>query len=210
MTLMKWFSTIAIGFVLIPALAQGQTAGTLAPAQASLVKVATVNFSAAVLATGEARHDLAALQSKYAPREAELQRLNDAVEAQKKQLSAAENQLSDSERNNKAEDLSNKEKQLQREAEDFRNDSQSDSQKVFQRVAQRLYPLLQDYSRQHGYSLVVERGSDANPIVWYADNGIDITELVAKAYDAKFGKTALPDSPATTAPSGSSKTPHRD
>ncbi len=207
---MKWFSTIAIGFVLIPALAQGQTAGTLAPAQASLVKVATVNFSAAVLATGEARHDLAALQSKYAPREAELQRLNDAVEAQKKQLSAAENQLSDSERNNKAEDLSNKEKQLQREAEDFRNDSQSDSQKVFQRVAQRLYPLLQDYSRQHGYSLVVERGSDANPIVWYADNGIDITELVAKAYDAKFGKTALPDSPATTAPSGSSKTPHRD
>ncbi len=69
--------------------------------------------------------------------------------------------LSDPERATRARSLESKEKELQRQAEDFKNDSQSESQQVFQRVAQKVYAFLQTYSQQHGYSAVIERGSDA-------------------------------------------------
>jgi outer membrane protein len=176
--------------------AQNPVASPSGPATPTVV---TLNFNAAVLATAEAQRDLGALQTKFAPRESQLQKLNDAIEAEKKQLSDAAVNLSDSERTAKGQDLNNKEKQLQREAEDFRNDSQSESQQVFQRIAQKLFALLQEYSQQHGYSAVIERGTDSAPIVWYAASNLDITEQVAKAYDLKFGVASsnLPDKPST-------------
>ena len=100
--------------------------------------------------------------------------------------------------------LENKEKQLQRQAEDFRNDSQSESQEVFQRVAQKVYAFLQAYSQQHGYSAVIERGSDAAPVVWYTASNMDITEQLVKAYDAQSGSSPT-GSPAGPKSSSSAK-----
>jgi outer membrane protein len=44
-------------------------------------------------------------------------------------------------------------KQLQREAEDYRNDSQTESQEAFQTVAQKVYPFLQEYAKRHGTAM---------------------------------------------------------
>jgi outer membrane protein len=173
--------------------------------------IVTLNFNAAVLATGEAQRDLGALRTKFAPREAQLQKLNDSVDAERKQLSDSSVTLSDFERATKIQDLSTKDKQLQREAEDFRNDSQSESQQIFQRVAQKLYGLLQDYSKQHEYTAVIERGTDSAPIIWYAASSVDITEQIARAYDVKSGVSAssLPEkpTPGADAPSTQTKAP---
>ena len=113
-------------------------------------------------------------------------------------LGDSSTKLTDAERNQRVQDLSVKDKQLQREAEDFRNDSQSDSQQVFQRVGQKVYAFLQEFAQQHGYTAVIERGTDSAPIVWYAANNIDVTETLVKAYNLKAGpsSTALPDKPA--------------
>jgi outer membrane protein len=183
-----------------------QISATPAP-RAANPAIVTINFNAAVLATAEAQRDLGALQTKFTPKEAQLQKLNDAIEAVKKQLSDGTLKLSDSERNAKDQDLINKEKQLQREAEDLRNDSQADSQQVFQRIGQKLFGLLQEYSQQHGYSVVIERGTDAAPIVWYAAANVDITERLAKAYDLKFGTASsnLPDNPSAGSHAAESK-----
>lgn len=189
-------------------------AASVVAAQTSAIAtsgIVTLNFNAAVLATSEAQRDLGALQAKFAPREARLQKLNDSVDAERKQLNDVSVKLSDSERATKLQDLNTKDKQLQREAEDFRNDSQSESQQIFQRIAQKLYGLLQDYSKQHGYSAVIERGTDSAPIVWYAANSVDITEQVAKAYDLKSGisSSSLPEKPAPgTRASGTETKPH--
>jgi outer membrane protein len=174
------------------AVVSGQTPAPTTPS------IVTLNFNAAVLATGEAQQDLGALQKKFAPREIQLQKLNDSVEAERKQLRDNSGRLGDSERAAKLQDLNAKDKQLQREAEDFKNDSQSESQQVFQRIAQKLYEVLQDYSKKHGYSAVIERGTDSAPIVWYAANSVDITEQIAKAYDLRSGisSSGLPEKPA--------------
>ena len=50
-------------------------------------KIVTVSFNAAVLQTAEAQKDMGALKARFAPRQAQLQTLNDEVEALRKQLS---------------------------------------------------------------------------------------------------------------------------
>jgi len=179
--------------------AQGQSA----TGQASVTGFAVVDFNAAVLQTSEAKRDLGALQAKYSPRQAQLQKLNDEIESLRKQLSEAGGKLSDAERATREQALNLKEKQLQRDAEDFRNDTQSESQQAFQRIAQKVYAVLQEYSRQHGYSAVVDRGPETAPVVWYAASGVDITDAIVKAYDGQSGASAsgLPDSPSAKGPS---------
>ena len=161
--------------------------------------IVTLSFNSAVLGTAESQRELSALQAKLAPRQAQLQSLNNEVEALRKQLTDSGDKLSDTERETRERSLATKEKELQRQAEDFRNDSQNESQQVFQKVAQKVYAFLQTYSQHHGYSAVIERGSDAAPVVWYAAGNLDITDDLIKAYNAQSpaAPAALPNAPHT-------------
>lgn len=53
----------------------------------------------------------------------------------------------------------------------------------------------QDFSQQHGYAAVLERGTESAPVVWYAASNVDITEQLIKAYDTKngIGASSLPN-----------------
>jgi outer membrane protein len=170
--------------------------------------IVTLSFNSAVMQTAEAQRELGALQAKLAPRQAQLQSLNNEVETLRKQLTDTSDKLSDTERETRERSLETKEKELQRQAEDFRNDSQNESQQVFQKVAQKVYAFLQTYSQQHGYSAVIERGSDAAPVVWYAAGNLDITDELIKAYNAQSpaGTAALPNAPRGAIPARPAKT----
>lgn len=165
------------------------------PIRENVQHIVTVNFNAVAIQTAEAQRDLNALQAKLAPRQAALKTLNDEVEALRKRIDNTGDKLSDTERLTETRALDSKEKQLQREAEDFKNDSQNESQQIFQRVGQKVFAFLQTYSKQHAYSAVIERGSDANPVVWYAAPNIDITDDLIKAYDAQAGIRPISSDP---------------
>jgi outer membrane protein len=185
---------------------------------ASQPGIATVSFNALVLQTNEAQRDLGALQTKFAPRQAQLQSLNAEIEAGRKQLSDTADKLNDQEREARTQALNAKEKQLEREADDFRSDSQGAAQEAFQRIAQKVFAFLQDYARQRGYAAIIDRGTDSAPIVWYAADNIDITGDLIKAYNAKSGVPAQqpgvnpnsPNAPPETPPKPSlPQTPHQ-
>jgi len=149
-----------------------------------------VSFSEAVIRTAEAQKQMAALKAKYVPRPAKLKALNDRIRELQKQLQATGTALSDSERASRKQTLATEQKQLQRHAEDYKSDTQADSQDVSQIVAQKMYGFLQEYAQEHNYPMVVERGSDAQPVVWYAAANLDITADLVKAYDAQSGVAA--------------------
>jgi outer membrane protein len=181
-------------------LSKGLTAQT--PAASAVPGVVTVTFNAAVLQTAEAQRQIAALQTKYAPREAQLKTLNDQIAEIQKQLQTSGDKLSDAERASREQSLSTKQKQLERDSEDYKTDTAADSQQVFQNVAQKVYAFLETYARQHGYSMVVERGSLQQPVVWYSAANLDITDDLTKAYDAQAGSAA----PAANKPAGAGVT----
>jgi outer membrane protein len=168
--------------------------------------IVTVSFNDVVLHTAEAQKALSTLQTQFAPRQAQLQALNDEVEALRKKIENTSDKVSDAEKATSAETLDRKEKQLQRQADDFRQDSQAESQQVFERVAQKVFAFLQTYAQEHGYSAVIERGSDASPAVWYVANDMDITEQLIKAYDAQPG-AATPQTPTRPSGPGTTKIP---
>jgi outer membrane protein len=186
--------SVVIGLAISPlSLAVAQSSQSAAASSSSIV---TITFSAAVMQTNEAQKSFAALKQKYAPREAQLKSLNDEVDTLKKQLDTLGANLSDGERQQRAVTIDTKQKQLQREADEYKSDSQEDTQEAFQAVAQKLYPFLQTYAQQKHYTMVVERGSVDNPIVWYAEASTDITSDVVRAYNAQSGAPALPSAPA--------------
>jgi outer membrane protein len=195
----RWTAArVLLSVSLSAAVSQAQVASNPPAAE----HIATLSFNSAVLETAEAQRELGALQAKLAPRQAQLQSLNKEVEMLRKQFTDTGDKLSDTERETRERSLEIKEKELERQAEDFRNDSQNESQKVFQKVAQKVYAFLQTYSKQHGYSAVIERGSDAAPVVWYAAGNLDITDELTKAYNAQSsaGPAGLPNAPRSGTP----------
>jgi outer membrane protein len=144
-----WIAGLLLVATLAPALvAQDSTA------QPAATGIVSISFNTAVLRTAEAQRDLGALRTKYTTRQAQIKALNDEVVELQKQLQATGDKLSDSERATREQTLAGKEKQVQRDSEDFKTDSQADSQEVMQRVAQKLYAFVQNYAKQHGYSMV--------------------------------------------------------
>jgi Skp family chaperone for outer membrane proteins len=149
--------------------------------------IAAITFGEAVMQTNEAQREFSQLQAKFAPRETHLKTLNNELDSMRKELNALGDKLSEDEKATRLKTIENKDKQLQREADDYRNDFQTESQESFRKVAQKVYAFLQDYSQQHGYTFVLERGSAENPIVWYVARTSDITDAVAQAYNVKSG-----------------------
>jgi outer membrane protein len=191
-------ATLILGLFLSMAglYAQSTESMPTAPVPSTTSAIATLDFNAAVLGTAEAKKSLGALQKKYFPQEQQLQKLNDDIEVSKKALNDGGDKLTEAERNQRLQELGTKEKQLQREAEDFKNDSQAESQQAFQQVAQKVFSFLQEFSQQHGYAAVLERGSDTSPVVWYAASNVDITDQIIKGYDTRTSASSVPDKPA--------------
>lgn len=176
------------------------TAATPAAAPAAVpAKIAVVAFQLAVAQTNEGQRDFADLQKKYAPKEAALKTLSDEVDALTKQLQTQGASMSEAERNNKAKELDDKKKQLDRDSEDARNDFQQDMQDMYNGLASKVYDVMQSYAEQQGFTLILDISQQQTPVL-FAANGTNITKAVIDAYNVKSGVPAPPPSAAAPKP----------
>jgi outer membrane protein len=190
--------TLASGFVLSAA---AQTTPAPAPAApAGPAKVAVIAFQATVYQTNEGQRNFGDLQKKYAPREAQLKALNDEIDTLVKQLQAQGDKLSDAERASRSKIIDDKKKQLDRSAEDLKNDGTQEMADSFQALASKVYDVLASYAQQQGYTLVLDISqSQQAPLVLYASPATDISKAVLEAYNLKSGVPAPPPSAPTPA-----------
>jgi outer membrane protein len=189
-------AVLASGFALSAA---AQTPAASATADAP--KIAVIAFQAAVTSTNEFQRDFGDLQKKFAPQRNQLKTLSDEVEALTKELQTNGEKLSDVERASKAKTIDEKKKQAQRVAEDAQNDYQQAMQDTFGKVAAKVDEVLNAYSKQQGFTLVIDATENQQqaPLVLYAAPSSDITKAVVDAYNAKSGVPA-PPAPAPAAP----------
>jgi outer membrane protein len=204
---MKRVSTIAavFGAVLTVGAAGNVTAQTTAAPAPTSAKVAVIAFQTAVTATNEFQRDFGDVQKKFEPQRTQLQTLGTEVDTLTKQLQAQGANLSDAERASKAKTIDDKKKAAQRLAEDAQNDYQAAIQETFGKVAQKVDEILQSYSKQQGFTLVIDESQDQQqaPLVLYRADTVDITKAVVDAYNVKSGVPApppqAPNAPAPTA-----------
>lgn len=182
----------------------GMALSASAQTPAAPAKIAVVAFQAAVAQTNEFQRSFADLQKKYTPKRDQLKELSDQIDSLKKQLQTQGTTLNDAERASRAKTIDDKQKQLQRSAEEAQNDFQQEMQGLYGTIASKVGEVLIAYSKQQGYSLVLDGGQQQVPVVLYANASTDITKALVDAYNVKSGVPAPPPQPAAAAPA-----PHR-
>jgi outer membrane protein len=166
-------------------------------------KIGTINIEQAVLNTNEGQRDFAALQKKLEPRQNELKSQNDELESLQKQLDTQGPKLNDDARAELVRQIQDKKKALDRAVQDFQEDGQNQQKEVFQRILQKMAPVIVKHAQEGGYAMIVDTSNPwpQSPVLWYDGNKSDITKAVIDLYNTQSGVPA----PAASAPAAPTK-----
>ncbi len=175
-----------------PTPAEGLSAAPAVPASA---KIAIINFQQAVAATNEGQRNFAQLRVKFEPKQAQLKAQSDEIDSLKKQLQDAGSTLSEPERDSRLRVIDEKTKSLQRSAEDAQNEASGAMNDMYQALAQKVYTVLDSYSNQQKFTVVLDTSAQQTPVLW-ANGSTDITKAIVEAYNVKSG---VPPQPAAGA-----------
>jgi outer membrane protein len=166
----------------------------LSAAPAGPTKIAVIQFEAVVGQTNEGQRAFAELNTKYQPKQQQIKTASDEVDTLKKDLQTAGDKLSDAERQTRLRTIDEKEKTLQRNVEDARNDFSGEMNEKFGGIAQKVAGVMTQYAQQNGFTLVLDAGSQQqqqSPILWAAES-TNISEAVLQAYNKQSGVPAPP------------------
>ena len=193
------------------AAAQSSAVAAAAPSETTLpagpAKIAVIGFQEGVAGTNDFQRRFADLQKKYEPKRQQLKTLNDSIASLQKELQTQAATLSDSDRAIKAKSLDEKQKELKRAGEDAQTDYQQDMQQTFAAVAGKFAETLDAYSKEHGFSVVLDGGNQQLPVVIYVNPTLDITKAVVDAYNVKSGIPAPERTAAPAAAPGAKAAP---
>jgi outer membrane protein len=193
-------------FLVTAALAQSTPAAPATPTAAPVgsVKVGIIDIQQAIIGTNEGARDFDALQKKFEPKRTELAALNTEIENLKKQLNTQGDKLNEQARAGLVQSIQDKQKALQRQAEDAQTDYQHQQNEIAQRILQKMAPVIDKYAKANGYGLLFDSSNPwpQGPLLW-ATAGVDLTKSIVDAYNAQSGVAAAPVAPK---PAGASNT----
>jgi outer membrane protein len=214
-------TALAAGLAVPPIAAQAATSSaapaTAAPnvkPEAIPAKVAIIAFEQAVVATNEGQRAMADVQKKFEPQKTKIDSQAAEVDSLKKQVQGLPATTPDDERARRLRTIDEKEKALNRDAEDAQNAYQGDLQEAYGKVAQKVGAAAVKYAQDNGFTLMLNVGGNQqtpNPVLWFSQT-TDITQAVVNAYNSSSGVAAPPPSaPAAhraTPPPAGAATPH--
>ncbi len=193
-----------------PPSAPGVASAAVAPAGPT--KIAVIQFEGVVAQTNEGQRAFAQLNTKFQPKQQQIKQESDEVDTLKKDMQTAGDKLSDAERQSRLRTIDEKEKSLQRNVEDARNDFSGEMNETFQGIAQKVAAIMTAYAQQNGYTIVLDAGQQQSPILW-ASEATNISEAVVQAYNQKSGvppqpgASAAPRTGGTTTRTPGTRTP---
>jgi outer membrane protein len=162
-------------------------------------KIAVINVQAAMAATAEGKQAEAEMQSKFAPRENELQEIQKQIDDIQRRLSEGTRTLSTDEKTRLQNNGQLLSRHLQRATDDVNDDVQAAESAVFDNIGPKIIQLLNGYSRDNGYAVVLD-ASTQDRVVLYGAPELDITQEIVRLYDRTYPvKTA--SEPSVGAPS---------
>ena len=161
-------------------------------------KIGTISMEQAIFATNEGRRDFEALSKKLEPKQNELKGQNDEIEGLKKQLNTQGDKLNDDARASLVKQIESKQKSLDRQLQDAREDAQNQQNEIAQRILQKLGPVLIKYATDNGFGMIVDTSQPwpQSPVVWWGES-VDVTKPVVDVYNAQSGVAPPPTTGAT-------------
>jgi outer membrane protein len=172
-----------------------------------VTKVGVINVQAAIASTAEGKQAAAQLQSQFAPRETELQTMQKQGQDLQVRLQSGQTTLSDDEKARLQRQIEQIGRVLQRKQQEFQDDSNDAQQEVVNTIGRKLVDVLEKYSKDNGYSIILDTSAQATPVL-FAANQIDVTQDIIRLYDQSYPvKTAAGAAPSAPRPAPKPATP---
>ncbi len=203
-----------LGALLMASALWAQSSGAGAAITASPSKIGVINIQAAIAGTAEGKQAVAELQSQFAPRYTELQDMQKQIDDLRTRLQAGQTTLSDDEKARLAREGDQLTRTLQRKQQELQDDSNDAQQDIVNSIGRKVVDILDTYSKQNGYAVVINTSSQQSPVM-YSANQIDVTQDIIQLYDKNYPlkagaaatKPAATRSPATRPSAEAKPTP---
>lgn len=188
--------------LLVSALAVAGLAG-MAQAQTAPGKVGVVNLQSAIIGTKDGQKAAAEMETKFAPTRQRVQQQQAELNQLQEQMRKGSNTMAEQARLDLQRNIDEKTKRLNRDMQDAQEELNQEQQRLLQSLGQRLMSVLEQYAKEHGFSMVLDVSSPNTPVL-YASTGVEITQEVIALYDK-----SAPAATTTAAPSAAKPAPVR-
>jgi outer membrane protein len=187
---------VKTGLWIAPALAvvSGMASGLWAQAPQ---KIAVIDMTSALVSTKDGQKAVAELQAKYRPKDQEMQKRAQALQAKQDQYRKAANTLSNEAKASAEREIELLNRNLQRDTADAKQEMDEDQQRILQDLGSKVLQVLNKYAADNQISVVFDVSGDPNNIR-FASSAVDITREIIALYDkaAPVTPTAAPSRPA--------------
>jgi outer membrane protein len=200
---MRLFGIGVIALLLVPAIwSQVGSSGAPAPS-----KVGTISLQAAIVNTAEGKQASAELQTQFAARSTELQNLQKQIKDIQAKLQSSQQVLSEGESGRLQREAERLTSTLQRKQQYFQEDLNAAQQDIMNNIGRKLADVLGKYSKENGYSVILDTSSQQTPVV-YGVPQLDVTEEITKLYDQSHPAKSTPTTtPKATTPKSTTPRP---
>jgi len=164
-------------------------------------KIAIIAIQQAIMATKEGSAAGAALNTKYEPKKADFEKRQRDIQALQDQLKKGSATMSDDAKAKIERDIDSKTKALQRDTQDTSADYEEEMGKVYQEMGNKMLQIIEQYSYQNGYAVVLDVSNQQTPVIWAAPSSNIIADII-KLYDQ-----AHPGVPGATKPAAAPPKP---
>jgi outer membrane protein len=167
-------------------------------------KVGIIHIQNAIASTKDGQKAAKDLQEKFAPTRSRLEKKQADVEADRAKLNQGSNAMSADQKEKLMRDIDQKTKALNRDTEDAQAELDQETGKIMQELGQRIMSVIDKYSKDKGYTLILDVSSQQTPVLFAAPE-YDITSDIVKLYDQNAPAPGTSSGPATHAPPAAPK-----
>jgi outer membrane protein len=161
-------------------------------------KVAVINIQAAIANTKDGKKAAEDLDARLAPRKRDLEKKQGDIQALRDSLQKGGAAMAEAAKRELMGNIDAKTKSYNRDLEDAQAEAQQEQDKVLQELGQKMMAVIDKYSRDNQYALVLDVSNPQTPVL-FASNTIDITQAIIEMYDKN-----APTMPAGAKPPASS------
>lgn len=144
-------------------------------------KVAVINLQKAVLDSDEIKKASAALEAKYKPRQAVIEKLQNEIQTIQQQLQTMAGKLTQQAEADLNAQGSKKQRDMQRAVDDLQADVNAERQEILGKSSQKMGEVVKKLAEEKGYDLVVDI---SNTI--YFKPALEITSEALAAYNKAY------------------------
>jgi len=179
----------------IPILVGASLAVAAEGVPSTAVKVGVINIQEAIASTRDGQKAGAEFNAKFQPVRQRLATKQAEIQAAQSKLNQGNNAMSAEQREKLMRDIDQKTKTLTRESEDANAEQEQEQGRIMQELGQRVMVVIDKYSKDNGYSLILDVSSQQTPVLFATNN---ITADIVKLYDRNSPGASNP--PAKAAP----------